>query len=188
MVSLSDIRTGNVAPVIPTIEVPLCLNNDLWSELDRLTSEAMQLKSDRRQKQAQGPKNEAAGISPRERDVDARIEEICQSMADDAKVLVVGAKGGLGPWIHWVDANPARSDNVLDQELAQGICNAAALVANLGKWVVSWDGEPFEDGDWDKFSQFVPAGATGRIARAVVEVHETDLIPKAPSSTSNQSA
>lgn len=175
MVTLAEIRAGTAPQNLPTADVPLCMDSAMWAELDALTAELSELSAEgaapkRAPKASDGP-------NPRVAELEERRRELWTAMEAGSGVLVLTSRG-LGDWIRWIDAHPPRQDNLLDDELALGLCNAVDLVDDLGRWATSWDGDPFQDGDWALFAPRVPAGASKRLVQAVVMMHDLDILPK----------
>ena len=65
------------------------------------------------------------------------------------------------------------------------VCNAADLRDELGRFMVSWNGEEFAEGDWDGwFAEQIAPGDFRDLVQDVMNAHEASGIraPKAPSS------
>jgi hypothetical protein len=115
----------------------------------------------------------------------AELEPLYQRLRDTEGELLIRASDG-GSWLRWKDAHPAREGSDVDERLSYGFCNATDLAADLGRYVVSWNGEEFAPGEWgDWFAAKVAPADIGECVRAVVELHEARVgAPKSPSTSS----
>lgn len=101
-----------------------------------------------------------------------RADELRDQMADHTVDVRFRAKES-GEWRNWVIANPARDDDMRDQRTMQGVCNADALVASLGEYVVEVNGTDPGQRDWDFIAENAAPAALLDAARKVMQLHET---------------
>lgn len=191
MKSLADLRADKERPAsLPTRAVTICLDQKLLADIQRLTLEKNDLlvqaavESSDEDKPGR-PKRQGEGKNPRLAEIDAEIEPLYAEMREASGEILLRARPG-GEWLRWKDEHPAREKNESDDRLAFGLCNAADLLDNLGKYVVSWNGDEFGPGEWDGwFKGKVAPADLGALVTAVVEMHESRVTaPKSPSTSS----
>lgn len=191
--SLADLRKEKEKPAsLPTRVVKICLDQALLSDIQRLTAEksdiatAAALAAADSDDSAGPPRRQGQGVDPRLAEIDAELEPLYERLRETEGELLISARDG-GEWIRWKDAHPPRENNEVDDRLAYGLCNAADLVADLGKYIVAWNGDDFGPGEWDGwFASKVAPADLGECTKAVVEVHEARV--SAPKSLSTSSA
>jgi hypothetical protein len=131
-----------------------------------------------------GEKPESA--NPRIEELKAKIQGLTVELAEfQAEVGLSGLTGG--EWQRYKDDHPPREDNKADLRLTGGLCNASEVFGDLGRFVVSWEGDALTKGDWDGWLAERICYADRRdLVTAVVEMHETRL-PRSPKSQSSSS-
>lgn len=156
---------------------------DLLMQADRDAGQAERDGRKRTQKAGQKPE---PSLPPRAEEIKTEIRAVGGKLAEfQSEVGLSGLEGG--EWQRYKDAHPPREGSDADQQLADGKCNASALFADLGRFVVSWEGDELADGDWNGWLAERICYADRRdLVTAVVEMHETRLerVPKSPSSSS----
>jgi hypothetical protein len=80
-------------------------------------------------------------------EIDAELAALFDRMRESEGDLLLRAIGG-GEWQRFKDDHPAREGNKSDEETAYGLCDSTALLADLGRFVVAWNGENFGADDW----------------------------------------
>lgn len=168
----------------------LCLAQDLISEVERLSIEKADLlveagRTPQRDPDEAGPPQKASRggsvAPPRLAEIDTRLAELYDEMHDHTGQLTLEAEEA-GKWRQWVDANPPRmvhhedSDQPtmmpVDQSIALGWCNAAALLERLGDFASEWNGEPVTADDWKFITATAAPGDLKQACRNVVQLHE----------------
>lgn len=194
--SLAEIR-GSASTSLPERTYRLCLAQALVAEVQSLTTEKANLEAEepRRNDDEDGPKPRVGqGQNPRLAEIKARLEQIIGEMNEHTGELRLRATTA-GEWRRWVDAHPARETGLdkrgvpilhpADADVAYGFANASDLLDNLGAYVVAWNGEPLQAGDWDFIMGKAAGGDLKELCRIVVQMHETSVaVPKLPSSSS----
>lgn len=192
--SLADLRKEKDEPArLPTRVLKVCLDQALLSDIQRLTAEksdvmvaAAMRSSEEGGEQSGPPKRMGQGLDPRIAEIEAELEPLYQRLRDTEGELLLRATDG-GVWLRWKDSHPARKDNEADDRLAFGFCNASDLVDDLGKYVVSWNGDEFGPGEWDGwFRGKVAPADLGACVSAVVEMHEQRVTAPKSQSTSSE--
>jgi len=189
--SLSDLRRS---PHVgrPRRSHPICVARRLTAAYEALLEEASDLEDELaqipRDIEGEGPSNarladapdpRIAEIEERLEQIDAEKDRLADNMAEHTGEVVVEAMLP-GEWKQWVNAHPARDgdDPNFRRDVAFGAwCNADALIDDLGLWVVSWNGEPLREGDWEFVVENAPRGALKQLAALVINMHEGDDVP-----------
>jgi hypothetical protein len=74
-----------------------------------------------------------------------------------------------------------------DLEVSYGYCNAVALMASLGDYAKSWNGDDLKPGDWDFIEANAASGDLKELCKIVVQMHEgpgsRPFLPRPSSST-----
>lgn len=173
-VSLEDLRKGS--PVARTERVyQLCLRRDLMAEVDALTTE---LTSPRLGQDEDKQPPSRKGRNPREAEMRSRLEVLTEQMDDATGDLRLRAIPD-GEWRRWVNEHPPREGDDRDEQIGFGICNTDDLANDLGRWVVSWNGDPLASDDWPTI--FAPNAAGGdlkALVNLVVMMQEAAEDPK----------
>lgn len=202
--TLSDLRaqaakkpTSYATRILPDV----CLDQDATAKVQRLMAEHANLEqeesarqeaeSEARDTDAPKPPSKLAEApepskpNPRLAEVSAEIEALWEAMRPSTGDILLTAIDG-GEWMRWKDDNPAREDNQSDMMLTFGICNATALAADLGRYVIAWNDEAVGPEDWSGWmSARVSSADRGAAVRMIVEMHETRLsVPKGLSGSS----
>lgn len=180
--SLAELRASQHT-ALPERTMPLCLSQALVAESQSLQEERDEiLQAERVQDgEAKKPKRQADKRNPRLVEIEARFDELADEMRAHTGELRIRAITG-GEWRRWVDAHPAREtgrhDNgqpiyhQVDEAIAYGICNAVDLYLALSDFVISWNGDPFAEGDWDFIANRAAPGDLNELCRQVVQMHE----------------
>lgn len=106
------------------------------------------------------------------------IDEVRAEMAEHTGTLLLRAREA-GDWRQWCLDNPAREDNKRDRRMGFDLCNFDALLDDLGRYAVEWNGEPLGDGDWEFIRSKTSAGSLDQIAQTVLAMHESAVdVPK----------
>lgn len=112
----------------------------------------------------------------------ARLKEI-----EDAQAAMLGrlaefqGEVGLrgitgGEWQRFKDENPPREGNAADLRLTGGNCDSSAVFSALGRFVVSWDGDDLNDGDWDAWlAERIIYADRRDLVSDIVKMHEEGL-------------
>lgn len=191
--SIAELRASH-RTALPERTYELCLSQALVGEVQALVEEkrSLEVASARAadEDNTDGPvKRLGQGKDPRIAEIDARLEELYDEMREHTgKLLLRGETGG--EWQRWCDKNPPREDGrdergrrvvlALDDTVAYGLCDASALMARLGDFAVSWNGEELQTGDWDWLREKAPPGDLKEMARWIVQMHETNGIKPLP--------
>lgn len=189
--TLAELR-AMTAPKLPTRTVRLCLNLEVLAQIQHLQNEKEELLIAARRtnvddEERQGPPRKMAekAAPPRVAEIDAELGALYDEMREyEGDLLLNGIDGGR--WQAWKDKNPPRKDNESDDRTGYGIVNATALMADLGEFAASWNGEAFKPGDWDGwFAASVAPADLAALVSAVVEMHEARVtVPKAQAASS----
>lgn len=178
--SLSELRTSPRVG-LPERTYPLCMASSLVGELQSLIADLQDAEA-LAAAQAEGdgdkaPPRRAGQKSPADK-IRKRIAEVrAETIEHTGQLGLRGIKNAA--WLEWVAENPAREDNQRDQAYAYGVCDADALMADLGRYAATWNGDPMVAADWEFIAgAAAPADIKG-ICQLVVAMHEMRLdIPK----------
>ena len=179
-VSLEDLRKG--APVARTERTyQLCLRLDLMAEVDALNQEwsSLRVASAAADEDENKPRKRLGeGGNPRAEDVRQRLAELRDELEDSTGDLRLRAIRD-GGWRQWLNEHPAREDDVRDEQVAFGVCNADDLANDLSRWAVAWNGDDLQGDDWDRiFSPNVGGGDRKALVSMVVLMQEVADDPK----------
>lgn len=185
MASLADMRarkakTGRaIAPLSDVVDV--CTDPEAFADMARLTDELNELHDQMNadaQKRSDGPRRVAEGDDPDPKKVELR-EKLRADLAE-ARERVKASLGQLkvetidgGAWARWKDEHPPRENSTADVLYGLGIVDTTALLEDLDQWVVSWEGEPLADGDWEMFAPL--SSELARCVQTVVMLQEQGL-------------
>lgn len=178
---------------LPTHVQRLTLDQDLLADVQRLEAERNDLLVEAQRAkpvddESDGPPRKMAGKSlpPRVEEINAELAGLYDRLRDsEGELLLRGISGG--EWQQWKDEHPPREGNVSDQEVAYGLCNATDLLNDLGRYVVSWEGEELAADDWRGwFAVQVAPGDLRDLVNAVVMMHERSGV-RAPKSLNGSS-
>lgn len=111
------------------------------------------------------------------------IREQMQALMAEAEAasgtLVVRANLTDGEWVRWASENPPRDPEkdragaMRDLRVTKGLVNVDALVADLGRFAWTWNGDRLVDGDWERiFANSVIHGDKLRMAERIVGFYE----------------
>lgn len=165
---------------LPERTYSLCLASKLVSEVQSLWAqlvEAEQVEEARREGDAAAPPRRNAD-KPESIKIRKKIATLQAEMTEHTGNLrIVGVPAG--EWEDWVDHHPPRENNDRDLRIADGICNADDLLADLGKYAKAWNGDDLGEGDWEWLKSNAAPGDIKAIARTVVRMHEGTVdVPK----------
>lgn len=199
--SLADLKAKPKS--LPTRIVPkICLDLEALADVQRLDRERADLEDEkaallkgRQQVGEDGetkgpPKRTGEGAPPprvaeivtRLAEIDDTQEGLLDRMRESEGDILLRAIGS-GEWQRFKDENPPREGNKSDGEFGYDLCNATQLMADLGRYVVSWGDQNLEPGAWDEwFGERVAPGDQADIAKNVVQNQEARItVPKARS-------
>ncbi|RNL63650.1 hypothetical protein EFK50_07865 [Nocardioides marmoriginsengisoli] len=197
--TLAELRAQSGPMPLPkaTLTVTLIEGQHLLDDAQRLDQERSDLLAAGRRTDDEGKPTgppAKAGVGAKEsKDRNARLDSIASeldvvgvSLADhQGEIGLQGLSGG--DWQRFKDDNPPRLDNAADVRLTGGYCNATAVFNDLARYVVSWNGEPVPEGDWDSYlAERITYSDRRDMITVVVGMHEQGLAraPKLPSSSS----
>jgi hypothetical protein len=201
--SIAEMRASRSTPRRPERTMEMCLAQDVAGEIASLLRRRNELATEVRLNedgQAVHPDGSPAkaaegGTSPEVAEINDRLRVLYAEMNEHTGELTLRGIDA-GDWRRWVDEHPARIDgqdnngrpidHPFDADVAYGFCNATDLLARLGDFVVSWNGEPVSREDWDFLRANAVGGDLKQAARLVVQMHEGEAAraPKLPSPSS----
>lgn len=192
MPTLAELR-ARANKALPTHVQVITLDQDLVADIQRLEAERDDLTNDMRRTDGDGNRTGEPTKAGQGSHSVARLEEIAselaarydQMRASEGELLVRAITGG--EWQRWKDEHPPREGNVTDERIGWGLLNASDLLADLGLFVVSWNGEPLGEGDWQMLADQMPAGDLRDVTSAVIALHERSGV-RIPKSFSGSSA
>lgn len=173
----------------PERSVTLCLVPALVAEVQSLTEELTDL-SGRKEPGEGSPRRMGQGLGARATEIQARLTELLEEMAEHEGELRLRATRTDGEWRRWCNEHPAREEGEpgydRDMRVTSGYCNADDLLDDLATYALSWNGEPLAPTDFADIIE--PATSTAdkaEIATAVVSMYESRLdFPRLRSSLS----
>lgn len=192
MPTLAELRARKQKS-LPTQVKRITLEQELLADTERLEMERNDLMVEARRTDEDGERvgpPAKAGQSP----VPPRVTEINTELAalydrireSEGELVLRGLTGG--DWQIWKDAHPPREGNVTDQMVAYGLCNATDLLAELGTWAATWNGEDLAGDDWDGwFADSVASGDLRDLVSSVVAMQERNGIRVPKSLTASSS-
>ena len=153
------------------------------AEMQRLTEEHDDLVIRAAAEQSQRPRKSGEKATPPERvtQIRARMAELRDLMASYEGDLTIRATKQDGEWSQWRIDHPARDDGEPghrdDMMLTGGCCNSDDLIEDLATYVVAWDGDLLQPGDFEALELLRPDKKV--IAATVVGLYESgDDLPK----------
>lgn len=191
--TLADLRKEKDQPASrPTRVVKACLDQSLLADIQRLTVEKNDLLVAENARSAESedgeqsgpPRRVGQGPDPRLAEIEVELEALYERLRETEGEILLRATDG-GSWMRWKDAHPAREKNEVDERLAYGLCDATALLDDLGRYAVAWNGDDFGPGEWAWFSEKVAPADLGACITAVVELHESRVAAPKSRSTSS---
>lgn len=187
---------------LPECTYELCLSQPLRAKVERLDREIEALEAQQARRDAEGnvtgpPRKSGEGVNPRLKAARAEREAAQDEVREHSGTLLFRAEEA-GKWQRWKDANPARRSKEFNQDgrpaiveddeaHTYGRCNASALLARLGDFVVSWNDEPISADQWQKLASVAGPGALLKCVSLVVGLHEGEGILAIPFSYSASS-
>lgn len=180
--SIAELRASNRVG-LPERTYDLCLAQSLVAEAQSLENEKNEIILTAEAEVENGqPKRQGQGPNPRLVEIDDRLADLFGEMVEHTGELRLRGTDA-GTWRRWVDAHPAREVgrdekgrpivNPIDEAVAYGFCDASALLSDLGSYVVSWNGDPLGEGDWDFLANRAAPGDLNELCKIVVQLHET---------------
>lgn len=150
-------------------------------EIQRLTEEHDEVLEQAAAEQAPRKSGQASMTPPRVSEIRNRLGDLRDLMAEYEGELTIRATKSDGQWEQWRIENPVRGEDEPgrsdDLRIAGGACNLDALLADLPTYVVAWNGEDLEPGDFDALNLLRPDKKA--IAATVVGLYEHgDDLPK----------
>jgi hypothetical protein len=190
--SLADLKAKPKS--LPTRAVRICLDQEAVADVQRLDREKSDLLLDAQRggvtedgERTGPPRRTGEGAAPpRLAEIDAELEALFDRMRESEGDLLLRAIGG-GEWQRFKDDHPAREGNKTDEEVAYGLCDSSALLADLSRYVAAWNDETLGPDDWrDWFSAQVAPADLRELCSEVVQLHESRVrVPKARSTDSS---
>lgn len=171
----------------PTRSLTICLAPDLVAEVQSLVQQieaipALSVDEDGKPRNGDGSvRKMGQGEDTRGPEKRAQLAERLAEMAEYEGELRLEARRTDGEWRNWCNAHPAREEgepagHARDKEVAGGYCNADDLLEDLGTYAHLWNGDPFNEGEWDTlFKDSVANPDKKSIAQAVVSMYESRL-------------
>lgn len=191
MPTLAELRARK-SKALPTHSQVITLDQDLIADVQRLESERNDLLADASRVGEDGERNgpprkagEGSRIPARLEAIDVELGALYDRIRESEGELILRGISG-GEWQLWKDEHPPREGNVTDQRIGWGLLNASDLLADLGRFAVSWDGDALAEGDWPMLADQMPPGDLRELVNAVVAMHERSgvRIPKSLSGSS----
>lgn len=181
--TLADLRKAP-PPTRPERSVTVCLAPHLVAEIQKLSEELGLLPPepvslDSEDETEGRKKRQGEGRNTRAAQIDARLAELFEEMAEAEGELRVRAITD-GDWRLWVDEHPPRPEgqpgHQRDEEVTFGVCNADALIEDLGRYAYTWNGDRLAEGDWAEHLQpRLSSPDLKLLATTVVSMHESRL-------------
>lgn len=168
----------------PERSVTLCLAPDLVGDVQALVEERSALMQGRAveadPESSSKPRRVGQGVTAREREINKKLAGLFEQIVEHEGEMRLRANWTDGAWRNWVDAHPPRAEGErghdFDQRAAHGICDADALIAELGAFAFEWNGESMQPTDWnDIFAPVVSGGDKSIMATTVVSMYESRL-------------
>lgn len=198
--SLAELR-AEAKPRALERSYSLCLAQDLVARVQSLCDErdSLAFEIGTSTDEDGKPKKPRRANDPRQAriaEIDTELETLYEEMRDHTGELILRATSA-GLWRRWVEENPPRiADrdaegrpilNPVDENVAYGICDATALLEDLHRYVVSWNGEPVSADDFAYLVDNAAPGDVKEVCRIVVQLHEAAgaRAPKASSLSSS---
>lgn len=181
--SLADLRARKIKRPIDTVEI--CTDPEATAEASRLAAEIDQLRFETARRIDGGAPRKVgqAANDPRLVKLRAELEQAYDLMRESTGRLTLQAIPA-GEWARWKDEHPPRKDNPTDERLVYGLFDSSALLGDLDKWAIAWEGEPLAPGDWDMFAQL--SGDLAVCIQTVFNLQES-LVSVAPKSSAGSS-
>lgn len=183
--SLAELR-ASTRTSLPVWSYSLCLAQGLVAEVQQIEETMLDLRvAPREEGEAAPPRRLVNGPDLRLAELEARKAALYEEMREHTGEVRLKGKPA-GEWRRFVDAHPPRAENKADEMFAYGLCDADALLAILGEFVESWNGDPLAEGDWEFIANRAPAGDLKEMCRQVVQMHEMPgaRAPKLPTPSS----
>lgn len=180
-VTLDHLRKGGLPRGLPERVYELCLRRDLLGEVDalndkmRTTKIAVARGSD---ENAPPPRYGEGSEPPELAAITERLAALYDQIEDATGELRLRAIRD-GEWRRWVNDHPPREGDQRDDTVTYGLCNADDLANDLGKWVLSWEGDTLAADDWDThIAPLVSGGDYKALTQMVLIMQEVIEDPK----------
>lgn len=168
----------------PRRSYQVCLAGSLMAEMQSLTNELADLatRTTGSEGEAKPPKRVASPEAARIAELRARMTELDEEMAEHTgEVMLEGIDDG--EWDRWTDEHPAHEPGTKgyprDMRVTGGICDAEALIADLPRYIVEWNGEPVDEEERKFLFGAIAGGDKKEMAQLVIVMHETAVdLPK----------
>lgn len=201
--SIAELRASRRTS-LPERNYQICMAQGLVAEVEALTVERNIIAAESRRTDDAGEQTgpplrtgEGAEEAGRLAEIKARLEEIRVEMLEHTGTLVLRAESP-GKWRRWADEHPPRENGrddkgrpvvlAFDEDAAYGLVNASDLLARLGDFFASWNGEELEPEDRTWLIENAPSGDLKQMALIVVQMQEgPGSIPKGLSPSSGTS-
>ncbi|MGH3476729.1 MAG: hypothetical protein ACRDQD_07815 [Nocardioidaceae bacterium] len=164
------------SPSMPTGSTYVCLDGEAVGQMQRLERERTVILAELAEAPGKSRKASESAPKPDPRivEIDKQLDALDDRRRERSGVLNYTATDG-GTWTLWCSEHPAREDNNLDGIVTKGYCNAEELIADLGKYVTSWDAgdgpEPITAAKWTKLSARLHPKSLWDIASGVTALH-----------------
>lgn len=174
---------------LPERTYGLCIAQKLVAETQALEEERAALLVPRRGADAPAdgdqaparPRRATDRPDPRLAEIEERLKELYFEMEKHTgSLLLRGVESG--DWRRWVQANPPRMEerdgaepalSRVDDYAAYGVCDADALLEDLGRFAVAWNGTDLTPTQWQWLRTKASPGDLMEICRWVVQMHES---------------
>lgn len=201
--SLSELQASpDVGPLERVANI--CVAGKLVDEFDRVSAELVSVQTEIDELREQADRRRDGGGPPQRSGQRSRLpelEEKADRLAEQADQLrapimensvAVRFRVNEGEWRQWALANPARDEQTgeganrryvdlagyaEDMQNARGLCNVAALVGDMHKWVIAYNDEPASDAWWEFVSRAGAPGDKVSAASTLVGMHVNGVDP-----------
>lgn len=184
-----DQMTGSPDVGLPERTIRMCLAQKLVARVQALTTERADLEPE---KDADGNTRNARVGDPktaRIAEIDAELADLRAKMDEHTGKLTIRAIEA-GDWRRWADAHPVRTKGTdddgrplidpIDAMHAYGRVNASDLLAELGTFMVAWNGDELRDDQRAFIARKAAPGDLAEVCKQVVQLHELGgMVPKA---------
>ncbi len=173
--SLKELRS-DPPKVRPERSLTICLAPHLVAEVQAVSEKLDQVDSEPR-----GPvRMNQPRENPEAQKLRDRLAELLEEMTKYEGQLRIRAVKPDGDWRLWANANPARAEGdparERDERVTGLVCSADALLEDLATYVVGWNDEDLEEGDYVRiFETSIGQPDKMDIARNVVAMYESRL-------------
>ena len=157
---------------------------------EKLREEAEQRRDGGGPPRRSGQKSKLPELEEKAERLAAEADEYRDKVMDNS--VAVRLRVDEGKWRQFVAAHPARDEQTgkdeqrrlvdpagyaEDAQWARGLCNVAALVAELREWIVAYNDEPTSDAWWEFLRRNGVPGDMTKAASTVVGMHVKGVDP-----------